>query len=51
MSKSGFVDWPARMTALGLMKPGRSAATAGTARLHAAALGTASTLLMPASRR
>ena len=51
MSKSGLVDAPGRMTAPGARKPGRSAAIAGTARAQAAALGTASTMLMPASSR
>ena len=35
------------MTAPGARNPGRSAAMAGTARAHAAALGTASTKFMP----
>ena len=39
MSKSALVDAPGRRTAPGAMKPGRSAAIAGTARDHAAALG------------
>ena len=51
MSKSGLLDFPSRMTAPGARKLGRSAATVGTARDHAAALGTASTMLMPALRR
>ena len=40
MSKSGLVDAPGRMTAPGARKPGRSGAMAGTARAHAASLGT-----------
>ena len=51
MSKSGFVDAPGRSTAPGAVKTGRSAATAGTARAQAAALGTASTMFLPASSR
>ena len=50
-TKSGLVDAPGRKTAPGAVKPGRSAAMAGTARAHAAALGDASTKFTPASSR
>src|SRR5262249_24222465 len=48
MSKSGLADAPGRITAPGAVKPGRSTATAGTARDHAESLGTPSTKFRPA---
>ena len=51
MSKSALADAPGSSTAPGAVKPGRSAAMAGTARDHAAALGAASTKFTPASSR
>jgi len=51
MSKSTLLDAPGRITAPGDRNPGRRAATAGTARAQAAALGTASTKFFPASSR